>query len=200
MLEEFNSRGSRDFRQRYEGCYGFFKPPQAEHKLMVLLRGIQEDRLSFLDENGISMEAVADRGHVFEFIPVQRKLFLYNNRLHYISRRPARQWQRGISDNNTQVRDITRGEFVSVNFKRLQAALDDGPPKLSTLEKYCKEKVAAFLISQHFGVSDEQVFLYNTVIGTFDKETSTITLTEPVFKQELSDAIREAKFPLKVEG
>src|SRR5690348_12047969 len=101
MLETFQSATSRDFRQRYTGSYGFYTIPLSKKRILVYLSEVGEDTAHFLDENSAKYTAKADQAVEFEFIPVKKKLFSYNDQLYLAQRRPARMWSRGVNPQNT---------------------------------------------------------------------------------------------------
>lgn len=177
MIAPFEANSVSDFRQRFEGTYGYYVNPKNDENILVRLDRVREDRVSFVDRHGISYYALADQGVVFKFIPVAKKLFVYNTRLTCAFRRPQRQYKRGVCSQNTIFMDVLNGSEVQVSF--------------GALEEYSNASPSDKLLSQQFGISGGYLFLYSKPIGSV--RGNKITLEFPCFKQELLDTIHHNK-------
>ncbi len=193
MREGFFTHNARDFRQRYNNSWGYFTTP-SNKKLLVLMNGIGDKQADFSDEDGVSFHALVDQGVEFEFIPVTKKLFVYNDTLYYIRRRPARMWARGVNNQNTMLNIVSAKEGVytdqGLTFAHIRAAFEK--------ESFDPLQIGkkAYTLSSTFGVSEDVLFVYNEKIGTVEGEN--ITLTTPIFRQEILDIIRKQGLTFKV--
>jgi hypothetical protein len=181
-LEEFTSAGSRDFRQRYLDVYGYF--PTSNGDVLVKVTSVDEHKTVFTDAKGLQYTAYADKGVMFKFIPVIKRLFFFNNDLCLAQRKPARQYQRGICHANTTIVGIVGGYF------------DVGFDIINAYGKPVKSVGSNCLLNDITAIYDGTVYLYNTNIGTvFGKH---IVLSQPLFKQEVMDAVRNAELDYEV--
>ncbi len=175
-LEEFTSGGHRDFRQRYLEVYGFF--PVEDREILVNVTNVGENNMSFVDARGISYTAYADKGVVFRFIPVNKRLFYHDGQLCYASRRPARQYQRGITHANTEFRTVY-GHGLEVDFATVKSYVNSRDKKNAG---------KCLILSDFLGITDNMLFLYNQNIGVV--YGNKLELNTPLFKQEVMDAVK----------
>ena len=183
-IAEYTSGFSRDFRQRYNGVFGFYTTGSGK-EILVKISDVGERQCKFVDADGDEYFAYPDKGVSFKFIPVNRKLFIHNGSLCCAQRKPARQWQRGICESNTQITNISGGFVEKIDFQRLISYLSGG-----------KDEYFVMRISDKFGFYFDRVYLYDVRIGK--KDGDTITLENSLFVQELKDAVRDAKLDIKV--
>lgn len=193
MIEEFQSRSFRDFTQRYADTYGWFLAP-SNKKVLVKLASIGETYLKFIDSKGTSYTANADKGNFFEFIPLEKSLYTFLDRLILVQRVPARQWRRGIHHQNTTIFFVGErmGGGLDVDFEVLEHIFKPNHHKES-LERFLEGKTKNVAINAMFGVAGNNLYVYNRVIGTFDK--TRLALSDDLFKQEVVDMIRDHKLP-----
>jgi hypothetical protein len=201
MLEEFKSGTVRDFSQRYVGTYGYFTTEKDKRRILVHLSSIDHGDLSFTDDRGNSYTAKPDVGNIFEFLPLTRKLILYKGTIVHISRKPARQWQRGVSENNTSLEYIGSGRKLSLSFALLKAAyLNEYEYTRRAEEDFLSKEVGCLLLSDTFALVGDTVFLYNVKIGTLSG--TVIELTTALFYQELTDLLKSlgSQFTVALKG
>lgn len=190
MHEEFTGLGSRDFRQRYTGSYGWYTTPGGK-RVMVLMDVINDHEASFQDRQGNKYRANADTGVSFEFIPITKKLFIHDKRLLLITRTPARMWARGINTQNTAIRDVVKQSGVGLSFERIVATMEE--------ERY-QEDGEIKLLSNLFAIGDNVVYIYDKEIGEWSAKTQTIKLHDKLFYQEIVDLVKKLGKPWKVEN
>jgi len=186
-LEEFTSAGARDFRQRYLDVFGYF--PTGDKEVLVKVTEVSDTKTSFVDVRGLAYTAYADKGVMFKFIPVVKKLFFYNKKLCLAHRKPARQYQRGITYNNTTMQTVY-GEGIHVDFDTIQAYSNN-------LEQ--KTELNDILLNEMLAFYAGYVYLYNLNIGVVMPQSKRVLLTNPLFKQELMDSIRDRGLDYEVE-
>lgn len=199
MIEEFTRRGANDFNRRYTGTFGHFLKEDGS-KIMVMVEEVGEDSVRFSDKARNPYTANADRGNRFEFLPVEQGLYDLNNDLVYVSRRPARQWKRGICVDNTRLYSHLHATELGVTHPRLDAMFGAKPKDYfqKTLKDYCEGKRHGIALSQQFGCWAERLYIYSRCVGTVDRNNGVIQV-EKMFSQELKDLVRDKELPFKVE-
>lgn len=195
MRDSFTSSNSDDFRQRYVGTYGRYTLDSGK-KITVSITEMDSNTLYFEDLAGAQFSTKVNSGVEFEFYPVNKILKNYRDTILYSTRRPARQWQRGMSSANTTVIDIGRGE-VKLTSKIADILLDPGVDNyVEIYNQYLGGYRKNFLISDKFCVDNQgQVCVYALRIGEYSEGTLKVV---PLFIQEVRDAVRRANLQLKV--
>lgn len=189
MIDSLTSANHRDFGARYKGTWGYYLADSG-NKLLVKVHEVSQKEVKFADIDGSIYTGFADMGLKFEFIPVNKGFFNGDKCVYWFERIPARQWQRGISANNTHV-SFFDGNFAKANIEKAVDVVFN--PQKSTLgvyeswRFYCDGKRSAVALSKHFALGDGMVFFYKQNIGTITDHT--ITLTQDVVAQELRDVI-----------
>lgn len=201
MLETFQSETSRDFRQRYQGSYGYYTVPETNKRLMVYMEEVGDTYTTFVDENRSVYKANVDTGVIFEFIPISKKLFTHNDGLYLVQRKPARQWTRGITSSNTSIEVVGVGNGRALSFEFVEAAFASEPENVlqnvNALENRLRKTVA---LSNTFGVIGTELYVYAELIGSFIPERKEIVLDTPIFRQELLDLVQRLGIPYKVSN
>jgi hypothetical protein len=204
VFEKFLSNNSGDFRQRYEGTFGFYRGEDGK-KLLVRLEAINERVCLFIDKNGLEyrLNVDSEKDIGFDFIPP--KSGYYNTLMDdgtlqpvLVSRVPARQFQRGVSSKNTKITRLIAGQAAAIpfNFPILEKIYLTA---LSTEEAFGRwnnnPKAGAVAISKQLALDATvgKVLLYENWIGTFKKKDTHFTckLDEPaLWRTEITDAFR----------
>jgi hypothetical protein len=184
------SRGSiRDFRQRYQGTIGSFIKDSGD-KMFVWITEVTDRQVEFQDTNGNTYTAIHDNGVTFEFTQVPLGWFNSSKGPLFVCRRPARQYQRGISPGNTFIIGVN-GSTISVNLETIA--------DIYTYSEKYSPTMMAWALSKHFAYNNNHFYFYNTVIGTIDQKTSVIKLKTNLYVQEVSDCVKRNGLPFTVE-
>lgn len=193
MLETFQSNNSRDFRQRYQNSWGYFKT-ESGNRVLVIMKEISDSSAMFEDQRGAKYHAKADQGVEFEFIPVRKRLFIHEGDLYYVSRVPARMWSRGVNSENTSIVNLAAGSWGNkLSFETILSAFaSDHAPVEESLGN------SSFVLSDMFGVSHGTLYVYNHAIGSWDKEKQTVSVTDPMFEQEVKDLLTKYSLPYRM--
>ena len=195
MIEEYSSKSWRDFSQRYKDTYGWYLGSSGK-KTLVKLTEVGEVILRFVDDAGVPYSANADKGNCFEFIPLEKSLYIYKDSLVLCQRVPARQWRRGIHQHNTSITQVNGGwGGIDISFDVLVNVLSPTNHK-DGLRRFLAGASTDVALNAMFGVSKSNVYVYNRVIGSYNK--GTITLKDGLFKQEFSDVIRDLNLDWKL--
>jgi hypothetical protein len=206
LREQFvsDAQGQRDFIQRYIGTYGWY-PTESGKKILVYLEQVVDNQLRFKDVDGTPYRANADTEVFFEFVPLKKGLYnrVKDDDVICVQRRPQRQWQRGVTDNNTNIISLRErakssmnvGGAVGVSFEFLQEILKDREVQAQASFFAGERKNVA--LNRNFAIIGGKVFVFTLQIGTYkDRE---ITLKDAMFAQEIADLIRDKKFPVTVK-
>jgi hypothetical protein len=197
MKEQFTSDGYKDFRQRYEGTFGYYTT-ETNKRLLVQVTEVNPVEMKFVDRNRGDYVALSDKGHVFEFVAPVKRLFDMRGRVALIIRKPAKQYQRGISASNTQVVLLDTGTVLAPSFNNLSCAFTDDGFNKQKFAEYVDGKREQVVLSRMIALVRDDVFLYNAIVGTVDRQTKTFKCA-PMFKQEVSDCVRDLALDFNVE-
>lgn len=199
MFEKFTGPDAQDFRQRYEGTYGFFI--KGDQRILVRLDSINTEdvkQVSFSDKDGIKYKLRADSDDDsvgFEFLPPKNS---YHNTLegtYLLKRIPTRQYSRGICDRNTSIQTVS-GRVVPVDFKYLHQLFGKNPsPKemLALVQSPAWKFERSIALSSQFAIQldNSRLYCFSLRIGevalTKDNVVA-ITLDDPsLWQTELRD-------------
>lgn len=198
MFEKFTSAGARDFQQRYQGTYGFYRDKDKPRLLTKI--NFVEGIVSFQDRKGVEYTLNPDRpGDIgFEFLPPKSGFHNTPEGAYYVERRAQRQFQRGISDRNVTLylmRNQKNGGFrqKSVAFTTLEMIYESNISYTDAWKNFTSGKVESVAISPQIALTD-YVFVFAANIGKVEQVDATsarITLTDKdLFRTEISDAFR----------
>lgn len=182
MRDTLTSANARDFQSRYLQSYGFYVDEIKDKKVPVFLKNMEGATLYFEDLNKTEFNTRADRGAVFEFMQMTRRIYQgTTGALYYICRKPARQWQRGVCDNNTTAVLLTKEGPVptSVNNTLMRDILitsDLPAPKIGNLK-----------LSDQFCIVGDKAYLYNNVIGSYSEKAIRVDKSWSSFTPELKE-------------
>lgn len=190
MLDSLTKDNWRDFSQRYRGTYGWYTPEIGKPRA-VYITNVSEEMVQFQGLDGNEYHALADKGVKFRFLPFRKKIFVGQDGAAYVAvRRPARQWRRGICNDNTLVYmlrpDGARAVPIATAVKQLMS--EEG----SKLNKGVK-------LSDNFAIVGTIVYLHEHMIGGIVGNHITVLNEYRLFKQELRDALRDNSLSYIVE-
>ena len=194
MLDTLTSINYRDFGPRYTHTFGWLHNGDTR-KLVYVLR-TEDSKVFFTDQTGMEYHAKIDAGVMFEFIPVDHGWFNASNGDAYLlSRTPARQWKRGISDSNTTMTSLNTLRLIGLNYNSLSNIFND-----QFDERNYPRTFGAGALSKHFALRRHpynQLYMYDRMIGTLDGDT--IVLASSLFEQELTDLITRNGWAIKIK-
>lgn len=189
MRDTYTSENHRDFNARYANTFGWLI--QGSRQNLVQMLDGDAERFLFTMGTAQTYTAYIDGGAVFEFIPVKMGWFnTKDGNIVFLERHPARQWKRGICQDNTWA---YKWESYGVVAERITYQLLESifVSPITTTKEYILEKIEArkpVAISQHFAIANGYVYFFKNTIGTM--KDNTIKLNNSNIKQELSDCIR----------
>lgn len=160
MIDSLEQHGYRDFNQRYQGCFCFYKD------MLVRIKRSTDNGVEFEDSKGNSYIA-SDHKQPFEFMAISKGWYNSSDGPLFVARRAQRQWVRGVSDATLFVRKVKNGAdcwgLKTIDFASLAAILE-------------KEKEIEFsgqfpfAVSRNFALTDNFVLLWDQVVGTVEKD------------------------------
>jgi len=204
MFEKFTSKDSNDFRQRYQGTFGYFigKGKRTLTRLDNIVCDGRNSYVEFSDRDGVNYllkPDSEDQGMGFEFIPPKAAYFntkIGNPRL--VKRIPARQYQRGICDRNTSIQDMKSLPFP-VSFDSLIPLFEEKIGVREALQVALKSKHGArgVALSNQFAIcfGNNVLRCLDQAIGfaTYDVATETFQVeldSKELWQQELTDVFK----------
>lgn len=207
MFEKFTSANAGDFRQRYEGTYGFYIDPAKKLRVLTRVIRVSDDLVEFIDAKGVgySLKADVKSDKGFEFLPPKSQYYNTQKGAVLCTRVAARQFQRGVSERNMTLA-LLKGKHhypLSVDFNNLSEAygiiqMDNTAMVANTLSK---EHPSAAL-SSHFAIeATGGLFLLSTKIGQWRKLSKMVAVrlqNKELLKTEVSEAFLRSGVEVKV--
>ncbi len=191
MKDTCTIHSARDWRQRYEGTVGKYIKPNGQGEWVYITR-IRDHQVEFQDKHGTDLAAVHDTGVTFEFTQVIQGWTMHPEYgpVH-MSRVPARQWQRGISGNNTSLVYIRGGKIahLRVDLTLVGELLDPAKPT--------KFDPASCVLEREFAIACGTLYFHRQQAGTVKDNVITLNGVYDI-RQELSDSIRRNNYPLEI--
>lgn len=193
MLDTPKFENLQDFRQRYLNTFGWLHL-QENKKILVKVTDVQDDKVMLKDINNRELYAYADKGVMFEFLPCQRGWYPTEDNLYYLTRIPARMWQRGIARANTTMFECIEGRGLrNVGFteKILIEIFKTSATFESEIQLFNKSYCDGAAFSREFAVFENLLYFFNEPVGRFNKITKEFVVNSFVL-QEFSDLIRRS--------
>lgn len=194
MREKFTTLNGPDFRQRYNETYGFFIKDSGEKILVQVFVG--NKHLTFVNSEGFEYRINPDTPNEFEFIPVSRGWYDIGENIHFLTRRPERQWRRGICVDNTSAFYVRNGRMFrfDLDTQTLEKILQHAVDHKTSVASYEKQGHAA--LSKNFAIVANKVWFESIPVGTIKKNN--IMLSNDLILQELTDLIKRNNYPFTV--
>lgn len=189
------SSNAGDFRQRYRGTYGYFIGKSGKRTLVQIAQVDLDSRsVRFLDRNDqdYTLYVDAEDNVGFEFLPPRPAWHNTSMGAVLVRRTPARQYQRGICNNNTSIMRADGGN-LGVSFKVLHSIFD------AQIEVAKAAEGRSFALTPQIAVDwdKSQIKVLDQVIGKAERSENgvmTITLQDScLFRQEVQDGFNRAK-------
>lgn len=192
MKDSCTSDNHGDFRQRYRKTIGKYIRPEKD-PMWVYIEEVSQDGVKFTGLDGETCFAVSDSGVTFEFTQVPLGWYNSSEGPMLFSRKPARQWQRGICTTNTNLQNS--------NLKSVTLSLN----RVSDVFTFNKEWNGKWpwALSRFFAINEKRDVLFlNTIVGELDEGESerTIIVTKGcTVVQELKDVLRRNNLNIEVK-
>jgi len=159
-----------DFKQRYQGVLGWLNPDKPTEKRAVYVASVTASKVVFRDSASNDFYANVGAGVQFEFIPTQKAWYNTASRVFLVQRIPARQWKRGICEDNTLINEVLEGTLFNgptdiswrdAAFQIMTAAVDYSKATAALLEG----SRSSAALSKHFAISNGVLYFYNISVG-----------------------------------
>jgi hypothetical protein len=193
MFEKFLSENIENFRQRYEGTFGFYRA-DGNKRLLVKLTAVSVSTCNFTDASGTTYNVDPDHPDDvgFEFLPPKSQWYNTPEGAVFTQRVASRQFQRGVTSKTLEIH-LLRDQALypmSVNFKNLQPIYESPTTPRDALKKFGPK--CSLAISGQFALDRGLVFLLKEPIGGYERDGSAFKFNlveRDLWKTEISDAI-----------
>ena len=204
MFEKFLSQNAGDFRQRYEGTYGFYRDENGK-RMLAKLNSISERVCIFVDARGIEYNLNADstKDIGFEFIPPKSGYFNTDKGALFVQRVPARQFSRGINQRNTGISLLSAGSHFKqeISFPLMVSIYEQSKTAKESFPDFLKKAIPSWAVTSQFCLDHgSYIWVYQEAIGQWahKKEKFIVTLKDKtMYKTELTDAFRAIDYPVE---
>ena len=196
MKDSYTSANRDDFGRRYRGTYGRYTKTDGS-KITVYVAELSDYEVTCQTVDGYSFSANIDSGVEFEFYPLNRRLTDWNGQILCSTRRPDRQWSRGVCNGNTRIINLCKYREISVDHRSVDAIYNSEQVPSNSYTEFLKGKRDNFLLSDKFAVISGDVYIYDKVIGSHNKAKLELCVN-PLFAQEVKDAVSRNNLELKV--
>lgn len=203
MFEKFLAENASDFRQRYEGTFGYYVDRDKGQRLLCRLSSVDLDssqrRVNFEDVRGVrfsvNVNAKGDIG--FEFIPPRSAFYNTTDGVYYVERIAARQFQRGVSHRNTKIFRINKGAWLpcEVSFESLVPLLEKQIELQKAVQEWLNGDRVSVALTPSITLNDNRLYVLMQNIGKYDKKERTLTIDKDngeLFLSEIEHALKNA--------
>ncbi len=204
MFEKFLSANADDFRQRYLGTFGFFRKEDGT-KLLTRLDTISGRGCSFSDVRGVTynLEPDSKLDIGFEFLPPKSGFFNTAIGTVLVIRIPARQFQRGVSPNNTALHLLSgkQQEHLPLDFPIMEKIYEKNTTLEQAFEEFKQKKTHSVALSSQIALDRARLWVLDEPIGEcrYSNGTFKVKLKAPDFwLTETTDAFKATAHPFEV--
>jgi len=194
----FNSSNYEDINRYYRNTYVKFRDFGDR---LFWIDSVNRNVVSGEDENNQLFELYLNDEYPYEvdYVIPRKSFFQYKNKACLLHRIPARQYQRGISANNTQIVALSRqgsAGQLDINFEVLREYVSK--PKFPAFDKgiTSKGKFISVALSPRFAYVPEikAIFVDTKSIGYVDHAAHKVVLTHKIFVPELKALAKDSIF------
>lgn len=194
MFEKFTTANAHDFRQRYEGTFGFFKGGDGK-RLLTKLSYIRQDVCAFVDSRGVEYKLYpnTEKDIGFEFIPPKASYHNTPDGAKLVQRIAARQFQRGLSGKNTAISWLNPTLVpLRVDFTVLESIFLKAVDCKTAFANY--DLLPSVALSGQIAINNVgEVYMYERRIGTYTKKGPHMVVkleSADLWRTEVADAVR----------
>lgn len=196
---ELYSSEWKDIQRYYNNT--FVKLPQFGDQVFQV-REVKPQHVILHDRAGdVYKIDLADEGEPafsFDYVLPHKAVFFWKNSVYQLARRPARQYYRGCSSENTTITEIFSGRGQSISFESLEAF--SMKPQYFTLRQALEEpnkKVLGVPLTKRFSFNKQDQCLYvdNRGVAVFDRDAKTFVMFNGmnIFAPEVKKLIAESE-------
>ncbi len=200
MYDTLTSKNYEDFRQRYQGSYGWLSV-EGQPERIVYISKVSASKVMFNTITDRDFFAFVDQDVRFKFLPIRRGWYKgHTNRPVLLTRIPARQYCRGISAANTTCSTMSfdnrllpcalSGELLEAIFNDAQQTIKYSRTEPCVLNKFFS--FGSLRANPETGVSSRPVFFLEAKVATQTNNVVEFAKGWQHIKQEFSDSVRRA--------
>lgn len=199
MFEKFLRANAGDFRQRYEGTFGFFRDERGGRTL-AKIDGISDTVCSFVNAKGVSfsLNVDTDKDIGFEFIPPKSQFHNTDDAVFLVRRVAARQFQRGVTGKNVEIYRLVGNTLTPqrVDFPVLSKIYENSRTAQEVVSRLTKEGMEknGLALTGPVAFGRAVVYVYERLVGEYtteDYKHFKVRLDEPdLWRTEVTDALR----------
>lgn len=181
----FHRDNYEDIRKYYS--HTIIKLPELSGDRLWQIVSITPDEIKLHDVDGMEIYMDLNDPYTVEYPLPARTVYQYGHRAALLVRKPAKQYYRGLSKDNT-----------SLSVYRSDGSLSSLPWGLETLQQFVDkpayqdiytinlEEQESWALSKHIALTRSgHIMVLNKCVGVLSFSDKTITLTRSLFKQEV---------------
>lgn len=180
----------RDIQRYYEGTYVKFRE---FGETLFWIQRVREDAITGKSEDGeeFILHLHSDAPYVIDYILPHKAVFQKGEHVYALQRIPARQYKRGLCNDNTQIVNMLTQEKQNFGFPLLKAFVNkQSYPSLDEAIWGKSTTRRAVALSSRMWFNRQSGGLYADVmaIGHANRETRVLTIN-PLFREETKDLV-----------
>lgn len=205
MYDTLTSNNHEDFRQRYQGSYGWLSVDGKEQ--IVYITKVSAAKVMFNTVKDRDFFAFVDQDVKFKFLPIKRGWYNGISRPCLLTRIAARQYCRGISSSNTTCMTLSYGNIlkpIPISSDVLEAVFNKDHQNF----KY--QNSTPFVLSKFFSFGSwdgdteatmkRPLFFFEAKVAWQEKDSKVAFSADwQHIKQEFADTVRRLNLSDKIE-
>lgn len=187
-----------DINRYYKNTYVKFKETGER---LFYIRKVDQYAVTGQDEDGTEFELCLSDEHPYEvdYILPNKSFFQAQKRAVMLQRIPAKQYQRGISAQNTQLCSINKAGGLAkhdIGFDLLKLFVNKQTYTNFTDAVRNKERNISTVLSSRMAYVPEvgMIFVDFVPVATVDKKAQTVSMTRPIFRAEVEKIVANSLF------
>lgn len=193
------SSNADDIRRYFQGTYVKFRE---FGDTLFYIQEVNSERIWGQDENQDDFVVYLSNQHPYslDYVLPNRAVFQYSNRVAMLQRIPARQYRRGLSEDNTKMFFPSSGTVLDINFTTLKKFVRKTSYRSlkEALFGKGKDKEIALNSRMWFNRNSQTLMCDVFPIGVFDRANSSFLAVPSILKQDVEALIRQDPFECKV--
>lgn len=196
---QFTYSNRDDIRRYFRGTFVKF---QEFGDVLFYINDVLGDAVHGVDENDddFILHLHDDRPYQVDFVLPHKAVYQHGRNVALVQRYPARQYRRGICEDNINIRNLIGGEALAVNFANLKVFVNK--PNYRSLKEAISGRNNLFSVAVTprfaFDKRSAQLWLMNKAIAQYNRETKTFECL-PIFKEDVLDLIAQDPWEVKVK-
>jgi hypothetical protein len=194
----FHSSNYDDIIKYYKNTYVKFKETGDR---LFYIRTVDRHSVRGIDQDDTEFELWLSDDHPYEvdYILPNKSFFQFNKRACLLQRIPAKQFQRGLSGNNTKITALTKAgsnNNLDLNFELLKSfvAKQHFPDFITAVRN--KGRFASVALSSRFAYVPDRasIMLDNTIVAQVDKDNKRIVMSYKIFYPEVCKLTEDSNY------